>query len=78
MYYKHQLAKSTNTQDNSLIDQDIKMDINPAYAIMDTIKMDTNPAYAVSKWLKNMLHVATLIEIVTSLRFLYFVSIPWM
>jgi len=31
--------------------RDIKMDSNPAYAIIekDTIKMDTNPAYAVPK-----------------------------
>jgi len=34
-----------------LMGRDVKMDTNPAYAIMvkDTINMDTNPAYAVAK-----------------------------
>ena len=62
MYYKRQLnktattknSKDASTQDNSqfiLTGRDIKMDSNPAYAMMekDTIKMDTNPAYAVAK-----------------------------
>ena len=65
MYDKRQLnktattknSKDASTQGNSqfiLTSRDIKMDNNPAYAMMenDTIKMDTNPAYAVSKWMK--------------------------
>ena len=48
------VTESTNTQGNSqfvIMDQDIKMDSNPAYAVMekDIIEMDTNPAYVVPK-----------------------------
>ena len=59
LYYQRQtkkivMTKSTNTQGNSqfvIMDQDVKMDSNPAYAVMEkhTIKMDTNPAYAIPK-----------------------------
>ena len=59
MYYQRQIKElaSTNnvinTKENSQfvqMGQDIKMDSNPAYAVMerDTIKMDSNPAYAVA------------------------------
>jgi len=62
MCYKHWCEKrersnnkNDGTQENNqfvLMGQDIKMDTNPSYSVMDkeTIKMDVNPAYAITKW----------------------------
>jgi len=55
MYYKYQCNRRENKNASRKIDQtgqDIKIDTNPSYTIVDktTIKMDTNPAYAVTKW----------------------------
>jgi len=61
MCYKHWCekrersnSKIDGTQENSqfaLVSQDVKLDTNPSYTVMDkeTIKMDVNPAYAVTK-----------------------------
>jgi len=61
MCYKHRCEKREKSnnkndgiQENNqfvLMGQDIKMDTNPSYSVMDkdTIKMDDNPAYVVTK-----------------------------